>query len=164
MPGLTIYITPKVMAAQWAGVSHKFQFNLWNFEVEAARAAVKTFQQSFDMRRFNTQGSSPWAPRKRNYKHPILEETGTLKNSIVWKRQVKGVTEHEVQIYTDPSRFGTAKRHPGFCYAAIHNSPSSLGLRTGKAANIQQRQFMGSSTVLDQEIKKLIPTIFKGFP
>lgn len=150
-----IPITPARMVAQWKDASHKFDLNVWNFQVEAGKAAVSTFQKSFDMRRFNTNGSSPWKPRKDRKSHPLLEETGTLKRSI--KRKSLPGKNKGVRIFTDPKAFGNAKRHKGFCYAGIHND----GL---KSINIAQRRFMGHSTRLDDELNKLSVSIFKGFP
>lgn len=150
-----IPITPARMVAQWRDTPHKFDLNVWNFQVEAGKAAVSIFQKSFEMRRFNTQGSSPWKPRKDRKPHPILEETGTLKKSI--KRKSLPGKNNGVRIFTDPNAFGTANRHKGYCYAGIHND----GLRS---INISQRRFMGYSTYLNDELKKLAISIFKGFP
>lgn len=157
------------MRQQWVHAQHRFQLNLWNFEIEAGRAAVEVFKGSFDLRRLNTSKSSAWEKRKRNYRHPILEETGTLKNSIEWKFLGQGAGPKQgVRIYTNPSKFGTAKRHAGFCYAAVHNGPpDKLGqssFRTGKVANMPRRQFIGPSSVLDKRLKLLVPTIFIGMP
>jgi len=86
---------------------------------------------------------------------PLLEETGTLKKSI--KRKSLPGKNNGVRIFTDPKSFEAAKRHKGFCYAGIHND----GL---KSINIAQRRFMGYSTYIDDELKKLAISIFKGFP
>lgn len=146
-----IPITPKTMINTWSNVLHQFQLNLWNFEVQAAREAVGVFKESFDLRRFNKNGSTPWKQRKRSYPHPILEETSTLKNSIEWKRADKDT----VSIYTNPSKFNTAARHKGFCYAAIHNE--GIG-------RMPKRQFMGNTPILVKKIKNLYPTIFTRMP
>ncbi len=150
-----IPITPARMVAQWKDAPHKFDLNVWNFQVEAGKAAVSAFQKSFEMRRFNTQGSSPWKHRVDKKKHPILEETGTLKKSI--KRKSLPGKNKGVRIFTDPNAFDSAARHAGYCYAGIHND----GL---KSINIARRRFIGYSTNLDDELKKLTVSIFKGFP
>lgn len=160
-------ITPKQLASQWVNVLHRFQLNVWNFEVEAGKAGVQVFRGSFDMRRMNTSGSSPWASRKNKTwrkSHPILEETGTLKNSIEWKKIGEAGLGKGVRIFTNPDKFWTAKRHKGFCYAAVHNDPSGSHTYGATGVPSVQRQFIGSSTYLDKKIKVLIPTIFKGFP
>ena len=48
-----IVITPQQMVAQWRHLPHKFQVNLWNFEVKAGKAAVNIFRESFAIKRFN---------------------------------------------------------------------------------------------------------------
>ena len=161
-----IQITPAQMVVQWAHASHKFQLNVWNFEVELAKSAVEIFQKSFDLHRFNSQSSSPWKERSRSYTHPILDETGTLKNSIEWKylNNSVGANKGGIRIYTNPNKFGTAARHKGFCYAAVHNDPSGSHTygKTGKPSI--QRQFIGHSTELDKKIKDLSIKIFAGLP
>lgn len=157
-------ITLMQMASQWRYIPHQFDINLWNFEVEAGKLGRKVFQASFDMGRFNDTHSTPWAPRKRHGDgHPILFESGTLKNSIKWK-QKKGKRKRGVTIFTDKMVFMRAVRHRGFCYAAIHNDPDSTGVRTGRVANMPQRQFMGDSDVLAKEIEQLDKIMYKGFP
>lgn len=155
-----IPISPTQLAAQWRPLQHKFRLNVWNFRVEAAQAAVEVFQGSFDLHRFNTNNSLRWRERRRNYKHPILDETGTLKNSIVYKK----LTNETMRVFTDPSKFFTAARHKGFCYAAIHNDPSGTHTYGRTGVPSVQRQFMGHSSVLDKKIKQLLANIFIGFP
>lgn len=152
-----IPITPERMVAQWKDSVHKFDLNVWNFQVEAGKAAVSIFQKSFEQRRFYTKDAKygAWKQRKDRKPHPILEETGTLKRSI--KRESLPGKNKGVRIFTDPKAFGSASRHQGYCYAGIHND----GL---KSKNIDQRRFMGHSTYLNDELKKLSISIFKGFP
>ena len=167
---MAIKVTPGQVAAQWGLLKHVFNVNAWNFEVEASKAAVSTFRGSFDMHRLNSQGSTPWPPRKKQPKpyHPMLKETGTLKNSITAKVDgrwsLRGGRHLQAHAYTDHRKFGSAARHKGFCYAAVHNSPDGSGFRTGRATGIAQRQFIGHSTVLDNELQKLTHLIFRGFP
>lgn len=153
-------ITPEQLVAQWLPLQHKFRLNVWNFKVEAAQAAVDVFQESFDLHRFNTNNSMPWRARRRNYKHPILKETGTLQKSIKYKK----MSESQMRVFTDPSAFGTSARHQGFCYAAVHNDPSGSHTYGRTGVKSVQRQFMGHSSILDKKIKQLIANIFIGFP
>jgi phage gpG-like protein len=155
-------ITPAQLLFQWTILKYKFHVNMWDFEVEAGKAAEKVFKDSFTLGRFNSNGSTAWPPRKNpKASHPILYETRTLQRSITnWPDRRK----KQIRIYTDPTRFGTAARHAGFCYAAVHNAPDGAGFRRGKAANIAQRQFIGHSTVLRDELKRLEPMLFAGFP
>ena len=161
-----IQLKPEMFMQQWMHASHRFQLNVWNFEVELARAAVDIFKQSFDMHRLNTSGSRTWKPRKRNYKHEILRETGTMMNSIEWKylNDAPGPSKGGVRIYTNPSKYMTAARHKGFCYAAVHNAPSGTYTYGNTWRRSIQRQFIGHSTVLDRKIKELTPKIFAGLP
>lgn len=161
-----IKITPEMMVQQWMHASHRFQLNVWNFEVELAKAAVEIFKHSFDLHRLNSNGSRHWRERKRPYKHEILNETGTLKNSIEWRflNDEPGPSKGGVQIYTNPSRFMTAARHKGFCYAAVHNAPSGTYTYGATDARSIQRQFIGHSNVLQRKIKELTPKIFAGLP
>lgn len=154
------------MIAHWAHASHKFQLNVWNMEVELGKAAVEIFQKSFEMKRLNTRSSSPWAPRKRRYKHPILDETGTLKNSIEWKYLNGNVGPNKggIRIFTNPAKFGTAARHKGFCYAAVHNAPSGTYTYGATGARSIQRQFIGHSSELQDKMKELSIKIFVGLP
>lgn len=165
-------ITPEAMLMQWQLLRHMFDVGLWNFEVKAGQIAESGFKASFDDKRFHDRQSSMWPHRKKTPVpfHPILKETGTLRNSITFKApnmfQVGDKHKKQrVKVFTDPKKFNTAARHPGFCYAAVHNSPTSKGFRWGRAAGIAQRQFMGNSSIIEEQIRDMAkPTIFKGFP
>ena len=159
-------ISPKQVVQQWRHLPHKFQLNLWNFEIKVGREAVSIFRDSFNMKRFNSSGSEPWTPRssKSRETHPLMVQSHSLVNSIKWKHMGQKGSPEGVTIFTDPNGFGGAFRHSGFCYAAVHNSPDSLHMRTGSVANMPQRQFMGHSTVLDSKLKELSGIIFQGFP
>lgn len=159
-------ITPQQMIAQWRHLPHKFQINLWNFEVKAGKLAVSIFQESFELKRFNSSGSMAWKPRSPKNKklHPLMTESFSLKKSIKWKHLGKRGAASGVTIYTDPNGFNNTFSHRGFCFAAVHNAPDSLGTRTGHMKNMPQRQFMGHSSVLKEELKKLSVMIFQGFP
>lgn len=161
MPNITL----QQFAGHWYGVPHKFSLNIWNFEVQAGQAAKKVFQKSFDIQRLNASNSSPWAQRKkRGDGHPILVETGSLKRSIRYKRIQGKKGRRGVRVFTDPMAFLGSKRHTGFCFAAVHNAPDNLGLRTKHMANMPQREFIGHSDVLQRELEQLNNTIFNGFP
>lgn len=152
-------LTPKELMMQWKTVPSRFGVNVFNFRTQIGKAARKVFQDSFYLGRFNSAGEFAWKPRTRTYSHPILNETGTLRESIVWKHV--GTT---TKIYTDPSRFNTSARHRGFCYAAIHNDPDGRHTYGASMVPSVQRKFMGHSTVLRDLIRKYSKTIFDGFP
>lgn len=151
------------MIAQWRTLPHKFGVNLWNFEVKAGKAAKEVFQKSFELRRLNTSGSFGWKSRRDPKPHPILNETSTLKNSIRWKHLDQS-NASGVRIYTDPTKFGTAKRHAGFCYAAVHNARDGAYRYGNTGVPSVQRQFIGHSTVLKDQLNQLSVIIFNGFP
>ena len=149
-------ITPKQLAQTWAAASSRFEVNLLNFEILAGKAAKKVFVTSFDLKRFNSSGEAAWVPRKDRRKHPLLKETGTLRDSITWGLYKSNTTgKRGVNIYTDPSVFKFSKRQYNrvICYAAIHNMGGRASGATGKSAFIAKRQFMGYSTVLDDKIR-----------
>lgn len=157
-----IKLTPQQMIAQWIGADHKFMVNTHNFEVEAGKAAVETFQQSFESKRFNTQGGGRWAQWQGRYsgKGSLMDETGTLKNSI----KVKEIKNHKITIFTDPKDFQSGPaQHKGFCYAAVHNNLDSLNIKPSRGPK-KERQFIGHSTVLENKLKKMSIHLFDGLP
>lgn len=156
-------LTPQQMVAQWRPLPHMFQVNVWNFKVKAGKEAVAVFKGSFDLKRLNSHGSKPWRPRRDRKKHPLLRETGSLKNSIKWKLHDDGDSSG-VRIYTDPNGFGNTKRHRGFCYAAVHNAKSGTYYYGATGVPSIQRQYIGHSTVLKSKLKSLSAVIFSGFP
>lgn len=157
-------LTPKQVVAQWRHLPHKFQVNLWNFEVKAGKAAQEIFQGSFDMKKFNSSDGSAWPARSPSSKggHPLMVDTGSLKNSIKWKHAGEKSNPSGVIVYTDPNGFNDTTRHQGFCYAAVHNGPQSF--RTGAMSKMPRRQFMGYSSVVKDELIDLSSVIFQGFP
>lgn len=170
-------ITPRQFATQWLRLPNKFEVNVLNFETLAGKAAVNVFQESFTLRRFNSVSSFAWPLRSDNNPWPLLYETGTLKSSIkVKKRSPK----HKVVIWTDDSEFINSNRNStdphrfharynknrdyAFCYAAIHNEGGRVATPGSRASHIRQRQFIGYSSVLQDDLIKLSVKIFEGFP
>ena len=154
-------ITPEQWAAQWANLGHKFQVNVHNFEVKAGKAAVEVFKESFDRHRFNSQGSRAW-PRwqgKYSSRGSLLNEFGLLKESI----KVKGIRSHTVTIHSDPNSYARHRRHPGFCFAQVHNNLNTINNKPLRGPK-KERQFIGHSTVLKRELEQLNIHIFDGFP
>lgn len=157
-----VKLTPQQLMAQWLGADHKFQVNVHNFEVQAGKEAVETFQKSFDLKRFNGRSGKQWASWQGSYsgKGSLMEETGTLRNSI----KVKSIKNHKITVFTDPRDFNTGPaRHRGFCYAAVHNNLDSLSIKPPRGPK-RERQFIGHSTVLGDKLKKLSVHIFDGLP
>ena len=170
-------ITPKQLVENWRRLPNKFDVNVLNFETLIGNAAVDVFKQSFNLKRFNSSGAMGWPARNQKRSHPLLYETGSLKDSIKVKKKTP---KHTVVIYTDDSEFINSNRswtdpHKygakpnknrdyAFCYAAIHNMGGSASGATGLAARIKQRQFMGDSTVLFRRIELMENRLFDGFP
>lgn len=157
------HITPEAMAQQWRFASNALAVNVWNFTIQAGNIATAVFRKSFEMGGFNTIPFTRWKQRTKKYPHPILHETGTLKSSITWKRagSNKNSTAH---IFTNPITFCGAKRHAGFCYAAVHNDPDGSHTYGASGVPSVQRQFIGHSEKLKQELKKIERTLFVGLP
>ena len=158
----SVNLTPERLMAQWTGATHKLQVNLHNFEVKAGKAAVAIFKQSFAMKRFNSHNARPWASWQGNYKGKgeLMQEHGILKNSI----KVKSIQNHAVTVFTDPNSFNNPlQRHPGFCYAAVHNNLRYLDTPPPRGPK-RERQFIGHSTLLLDELHQLSLHIFDGFP
>lgn len=157
-------LSPQQVVSQWKVMPNKLAVNIWNFEVKAGKAAQKIFKESFDLKRFNSSGSTPWPQRSKHSRsiHPLMVETGSLKRSIKWKHMGDKSDPTGVTIYTDPNGFSHTKRHRGFCYAAVHNGPNTF--RKGRVRNMPRRQFIGNSSVLEEELKNLSAMIFQGFP
>ena len=85
-------ISPANFARQWIGAINKFEFNVFNFETKAGDEVEKIFRKSFYLHHLNAPGQTSWVPlrestlsRKGVLPHSILQETGTLENSIKWK-------------------------------------------------------------------------------
>lgn len=156
-------ITPKQLANQWRTLPNKFDVNVWNFEVKAGKAAVSVFKESFHLLRFNSSGEFGWRQRKDKKTHPILNETGSLRESIKWKH-VGSKGSGGTRIYTDPNGFKYTKRHTGFCYAAVHNAKDGTYTYGNTGARSVQRQFIGHSSVLKSKLEELSVIIFNGFP
>ena len=137
-------ITPKQLAQQWLTLPNRFEVNVFNFETLIGNAAKKIFKDSF---------------------YPILEETGTLKHSIVWDR-FHSSNSRGIKIFTDPDMFRFSKRQYGrnFCYAAIHNEGGQVAKSGSPAHNIKKRQFIGYSTTVADKITSYSIRIFDGFP
>lgn len=153
-----IKIKPEQVVAQWAILPHKFEVNCHNMEVSVSRELVKMFKQSFVDKRWDGQGWADWKPGFQG-KNELLDETGTLQNSI----KIKSHNKHKIVIHTDPGAFGSAARHKGYCYAAVHNNLNDIA-RKPTYGPTAQRQFMGESKDVDKMQEDHIHKIFIGLP
>jgi hypothetical protein len=163
-------IKPETLHAQWVDLPHAITVNVHNFTVLASKAALEIFDKSFDEKRFYSADGKKWHKRvsKKKQSHPLLQETGTLRNSIVARTSSHAtvapnlLTDH-AKVFTDPTKFTSQKRHKGFCYAAVHNNFKSLVVKP-MCGPKYERKFMGHSTYLLGELQELEKLIFDKFP
>lgn len=162
---------------QWADLPHKFELNVEHFKSSIGPAVAEEFKRNFSRRAW---GGSSWPARKDHKPHPLLFETGSLRNSISVKRlhqkvkkKVEVHTNDEEPLYaqrnsTDPHRWGariSKRREYAFVYAAIHNEGGKIATPGSPASHIKQRKFMGDdSPAVDRIIRFYSRYIFEGFP
>ena len=85
---------------QWKLAPSKFAANYYKTKIEIGETYVREFKKSFDLKKIPGTGRY-WRNRKRDYPHPILNETGTLKESITYSL----LEGSGLQIYTDETKF-----------------------------------------------------------
>ena len=138
------------MLNQWRTAPNKFSSNYFKTKVEIGEAYVRFYKQSFDQKKIPGTNRY-WRNRKRNYNHPILNETGALKDSISYQLYEGG----GLMIYTDENRFPVGRRKTGSkSYAAFHNEPDGT-----YPPNIQ-RQFIGDSPLIELKVQTMLYKIF----
>lgn len=162
------------MMDQWIDAAHRFEVNEHNFEIKTMKDLQQLFLSNFESKSFNrvpwprwTSRYAQWVYENSHSGHTMLDETGTLKRSIktdvppIGKNNMRGMRRSK--MYTDPSAFGTAKRHPGFCYAEVHNNLNSLISKPYPGPKFR-RQFMGHSNATLSILRSNERMIFQGFP
>lgn len=157
-------ITPRQLAQQWLRLPNKFEVNVFNFETLVGNAAKKYLETLLSPAVQFSRNFS-WQSRRNHKPHPILEETGALKHSIIWER-FHSNKNRGVKLFTDPDMFKFSNRQYGrnFCYAAIHNEGGKIAKPGSPASYIRQRQFIGYSTTVADKISSYSIRIFDGFP
>ena len=157
-------ITIQKMRSDWANAATKLEVNAWNFTVRATQAAQEVFDKSFELGGFNTTPFVPWAPHSPRRRNPVMFETGLLRKSIKRNVEQRGFSFTGI-VFSDPSDFASAKRHPGFYYAKVHNAPDGTYTYGNSGIPSIQRKFIGNSTVLDKKLHQLAQTtFFEGLP
>lgn len=158
-------ITPRQLAQQWLRLPNKFEVNVFNFETLVGNAAKKYLETLFISGGSIQPELFSWQSRRNHKPHPILEETGALKHSIIWER-FHSNKNRGVKLFTDPDMFKFSNRQYGrnFCYAAIHNEGGKIAKPGSPASYIRQRQFIGYSTTVADKISSYSIRIFDGFP
>lgn len=132
-------LTPTQFLAHIRNLNNKFDVEMSRARQDIGALAVKRFKASFDRLGFDN-GKDKWKSRNRVYPHTLMDETGKLKNSI----GVIGMTPSRITVGTFVS------------YAKYHNDPSSAGWTRNQFSEkpITRRQFIGNSTVLENQIKR----------
>lgn len=119
--------------------------NAQQFTISASKYAARCFKKSFQQGGFYKTGKK-WKKRTRNYRHPILIETGELMNSIKYmKVKSKGVSKYEGKVQTN-EKYGNRRGKKDIGYAAVHNEG------VNDRIVIPRRQFMGHNDTMYREI------------
>lgn len=149
-------------------VAHQIPIATEHWRMVLARRALAVFQESFILKRFNSDGErdwkkiSPWTRKKRKWKGTwpgagkLMQETNALFKSL----HVKDSTLTSSVV---------ASAH----YAGIHNCPepgmtygNGFGGKYAPPKPVTKRQFMGHSTKIDEfivayEKNYLFDTVFR---
>jgi hypothetical protein len=185
-------ITLDEFCSQWVKrpnfmtLASRLEFNTMNFATAAGEHSRQFFQNSFSSGGFCGSGTK-WKAREskwgKKFTHPVMLDTGTLSKSIRgegretnhngWSAAGRKIFNRGARYYiwtaevSVPQRGKRGKNGKYGRYAAVHNSDPSLTNFTVNQYSSKkpvQRQFIGFSRKLDEEIKQFIPMIFKGFP
>lgn len=133
------------MFNQWKTAPSRFASNYFKTKLEIGETYVREFKRSFDLKK--EPGGRFWRTRKHNYNHPILNETGALRESISYQLYEGG----GLMIYTEENKFPIGRRkHDSKSYAAFHNSPD------GTYPPNVQRQFMGDSPLIELKVQNML--------
>jgi hypothetical protein len=164
----------------------RFEKNTFDFVTVAGEYSKRFFRTSFIYGGFYGSGTK-WKPREskwgKKFTHPVLVDSGTLRNSIKGEGNSSNITGRrdngaklfrrgaKYHIWTTevsiPERGKRGRNNKYGRYAAVHNSdPAKTGFTVNQYSSKKpvQRQFIGFSRKLDDDIKRFIPMIFKGFP
>lgn len=116
---------------------------------ELGQFYVKKFKEPFETKSFNGR---PWPAARRPKPHPLMIETGTLRDSIKAEYQAPMLVISTNEVCKDPKRSSS--------YAAFHNDPMLIPQQklSGHGRNLH-RQFMGNSRTNEQEAVRLITNI-----
>lgn len=144
------------------------------FRVVAGLRALKVFQQSFSMKRFNTSNSRAWKPlaaytirkrAKRGTGTRILYEYGDLFKSLVLDGSVTNGGTGLIHTEVVPANTSKHKKK-SICYAGWHNEgEGTYGNSYGKhtAKSYVKRQFMGHSSLLNPITDPAMSGIVKAY-
>ncbi|MDR2915758.1 MAG: hypothetical protein LBV74_13140 [Tannerella sp.] len=164
----------------------RFEKNVFDFATLAGGYSKRFFTTSFLTGGFYGTGAK-WQPREskwgKKFTHPVMNDTGTLKNAIKGEAAStnrNGWRENRTKIFSKGAGYsiwttevsvprkgkrGRSGRYGR--YAAIHNSdPKLTGFTVNQYSSRKpvQRQFIGFSKRLDNDISKFYHILFRGFP
>lgn len=149
-------------------VAHQIPIATEHWRMVLARRALAVFQESFTLKRFNSDGErnwkriTPWTRKKRKWKGTwpgagkLMQETNALFKSL------------HIENSTLTSSVVASAR-----YAGIHNDPepgmtygNGFGGKYSPPKPVTKRQFMGHSTKIDEfiaayEKNYLFDTVFR---
>lgn len=135
------YVSADEFVRQIGIMNNRYRVEIYAAKNSMGALAVQHFKSSFDKGGF-AGSENQWTERRKNYRHPILNRTGRLKNSI--KFLAPSATSR-ITVFTDVP------------YSQYHNDPTGTWRRnqfTDLPAT--QRKFMGNSTVLELKMKAII--------
>lgn len=187
-----IKITLDEFCAHWVKsklerpVARRFEKNVFDFTTIAGQYSKRFFSASFLTGGFYGTGTL-WQPRSskwgKKFTHPVLNDTGTLKNAIngeAASANLNGWRENRTRIFKKGARYsiwttevsvsqkGKRGRSGKYGrYAAIHNSdPKLTSFRVNQYSSRKpvQRQFIGFNKRLDNDITRFYHILFRGFP
>lgn len=144
-------ITLREMMDHFKVLPNRFDLLAMNAKIDIGNIYVTHYKKSFEIKRFIGSGD-PWPERKRSYKHPMMQETGSLKNSISFEL----VPDYGVRIFTREDELNkNVKRGRKSSYAKFHNDP------TGTWGRNVQRKFIGDSTLIEKQVLLRLNKLFK---
>lgn len=186
---LEIFCRQWVKDKRERGIVSRLEKNIFDFTTIAGNRSKMFFQASFNSGSFFRSGTR-WKPREskwgRKFTHPTLIDTGMLRRSIKGEMQNSSRTNYhsrkglsakifrrgaKYDIWTSeistPQKGKRGRNGKYRNYAAIHNSdPRLTNYTVNQYSNRkpEQRQFIGFSKPLDNDVSRYIDMIFKGFP
>lgn len=136
------------VAMQLKIAAYLLEKNLDYWKNALAYRALNIFQKSFELKRFNSEGSKPWEPnteftiRKRKM-HNTWPGAGKLMMETGYLRDTLSVTEGSM---IKPAIVST-----NASYAGVHNNPEEIPNATygNTGVPVTKRQFMGHSSYID---------------
>lgn len=130
-------VTPEQFLREIRNLPNKLEVEVFRAKQDIGRQAVAHFRSSFDKAGFAGGNGKKWAQRDHIYPHPILKQTGALRDSVRVFH-----TGSTIVVGTDNK------------YSQYHNDPTGSWSRNQYTdKTITQRQFIGNSSELERWIQ-----------